>query len=282
LYAAAFRLLGRIARWHKQDLVEHGLYQFKVKESRRRLKELRQKKTAEVHAAAAVPAHSREVRPMPELRSRPEALAGVPAGEIITVVSGLPRSGTSLMMQIIEAAGIPPFTDHKRQADDSNRKGYYEHDKVASLLTSPNRSWLREAQGTAIKIVAPLLAALPARLRKRNAKPERLHYRIIFMERDMQEILQSQGTMLQRTGKAPAASETPPDISKAYRQQERRAKSWCVSLGVHAMSVNYQTLVHYPDEILPQLGAFLGANGNLAAMRACIDPALHRARLPSQ
>ena len=95
---------------------------------------------------------------MPELKQHPEILAGVPAEEIITVVSGLPRSGTSLMMQILAVAGVPPFTDNRRQADESNRKGYYEHDKVASLLSNPDKSWLKEAKGTAIKVVVPLLA----------------------------------------------------------------------------------------------------------------------------
>ena len=71
---------------------------------------------------------------MPELQQHPEALAGIPPEEIVTVVSGLPRSGTSLMMQILEAASIPPFTDNKRKPDDSNPKGYYEHGE--SLLCS--------------------------------------------------------------------------------------------------------------------------------------------------
>jgi hypothetical protein len=215
---------------------------------------------------------------MPELQPHPETLAGVPANEIITVVSGLPRSGTSLMMQILEAAGIPPFTDHKRKADESNRKGYYEHDRVSSLLSNPDRSWLKEARGTAIKIVAPLLAALPPKLRKKDTESEPLHYRIIFMERDMEEILQSQGTMLQRLGKATANGETTPDIGKAYQQQERHAKSWCATLGVHALSINYHDLVHSPDKILPRLAAFLNATDKLAGLRACIDPALHRTR----
>ena len=207
-----------------------------------------------------------------------KTLAGVPAEEIITIVSGLPRSGTSLMMQILEAAGVPPFTDNKRQADESNCKGYYEHDKVASLLSNPDRSWIKEAKGAAIKVVVPLLAGLPPRLRKPNSEPEPLRYRVLFMERDMEEILQSQDTMLQRLGKSRPASEKPADISKAYRQQERHAKSWCVSLGVHAMSVSFQALVHQPDEVLPQLAGFLGMTDRLPAMRACIDPALHRAR----
>ena len=278
LFSAAYRLLAEIARWHKRDTGEQAVYQVKVLETRRRLMELRQKQTAEVRATATTPAHGREVRSMPELQPHPETLARVPASEIITVVSGLPRSGTSLMMQILEAAGIPPFTDNKRKADESNRKGYYEHDQVASLLSNPNRSWLEEARGTAIKIVAPLLAALPPKLRKKDTEPEPLHYRIIFMERDMEEILQSQGTMLERLGKVSAAGETTPDIGKAYQQQERHAKSWCATTGAHALGINYHTLVHCPDKILPQLAAFLGTTDKLAAMRACIDPALHHAR----
>lgn len=277
LFAAAFRMLSKIARWHKKDSAQLAVYQVKIQEARRRLMELRKQKTAQVHAAVVVPAHGRETRPMPELKQHPEALAGVPAEEIITVVSGLPRSGTSLMMQILEAAGIPPFSDNKRKADESNRKGYYEHERVASLLSSSDRSWLKETRGSAIKIVAPLLAALPQKVRKPESEPEPLHYRILFMERDMEEILQSQSTMLQRLGKSPAASQTTPDISKAYRQQERHARSWCIARGIHAMSINYHSLVHQPDQMLPQLAAFLGTSNKLLAMRACIDPALHRA-----
>ena len=282
LFSAAYRMLGEISRWHKKDTVEHGLYQFKVKETRRRLKELRQQKnaatTAVATAAPTSPELDQETLPMPELEPRPQTLAAVPAAEIITVVSGLPRSGTSLMMQILEAAGIPPFTDHKRVADDSNRKGYYEHGQVSALLSSPNRAWLKESRGRAIKIVAPLLAGLPAKLRNAGAQPEPLHYRVVFMERDMEEILQSQDTMLRRLGKTPAAGETTPDISKAYRQHLRRAKGWCASHGVHALGVSYENLVHRPEEILPQLAAFLGTPDKLDAMRACIAPELHRAR----
>lgn len=215
---------------------------------------------------------------MPELKQHPEALAGIPAREIITVVSGLPRSGTSLMMQILKAGGVPPFTDNKRRADESNRRGYYEHDKVASLLSNPDKSWIKEAKGTAIKVVVPLLAGLPRKLRKPASEAEPLHYRVLFMERDMEEILRSQDTMLQLLGKSPAGNEKAADISKAYRQQERHAKGWCANLGLHAMNVSFEALVHHPDQILPQVASFLGATNKLPAMRSCIDPALHHAR----
>jgi tetratricopeptide (TPR) repeat protein len=278
LFSAAFRMLAEIARWHKRDAAEQAVYQVKVLETRRRLKELRKKKGAEVRAVDAISTYGQTARPMPVLQPHPEAITGVPAKEIITVVSGLPRSGTSLMMQILEAAGVPPFTDNKRQADESNCKGYYEHDKVSSLLSDPDRSWIKEAKGTAIKVVVPLLAGLPRKLRKPDSESEPLHYRVLFMERDMEEILQSQDTMLQRLGKSRPASEKSADISKAYRQQERHAKTWCASLGVHAMSVSFETLVNHPDQILPQVAGFLSVADKLPAMRACIDPALYRTR----
>lgn len=95
----------------------------------------------------------------------------------------------------------------------------------------------------------------------------------------MEEILKSQETMLDHLGKTPSASGKAADIGKVYRQQERHAKAWCKSLGIHAKSVNYEALVHRPDEILPEIAAFLGTTDSLPAMRACIDPALHRARV---
>ena len=97
------------------------------------------------------------------------------------------------------------------------------------------------------------------------------------MDRDMEEILQSQDTMLRRLGKSCPAGEKAADISKAYRQQERHAKDCCAARRIHAMSVSYETLVHHPDQILPQLAAFLGIADKVHAMRGCIDPALHRA-----
>ena len=269
-------MLGEIARWHKRDFAEQALYQVKALESRRRLKELRKQKAAAT--ADAISTNGEEARRMPLLQPNFEALANVPLEEIITVVSGLPRSGTSLMMQILDVAGIPPFTDNKRQADESNKMGYYEHAKVATLLSNSDRSWIREAKGKAIKVVAPLLNSLPRKLSKPDSQLEELHYRVLFMERDMEEILQSQHTMLQRLGRSPAAEKKAIDISKAYRQQERHAKSWCANLGVHAMSVSFEGLVHHPDQILPQVAGFLGVTDKLPAMRACIDPALHRAR----
>lgn len=277
LFAAGFRMLGQIARF-EHDALAQTEYALRLKHSRERLTALRDSKHAELQQLSAGPLHGGDdpdTRPMPELQPRPDAHAGVAAEEIITLVSGLPRSGTSLMMQLLEAAGLPAFTDGKRQADDSNQKGYYEHDKVAALLTSPDKSWLAGAKGHALKVVAPLLAALPLKIQNQKSNIQNLHYRVLFMEREMQEILESQETMLSRLGKP---THPGADIAKAYRQQVRHAKTWLSGRGIPAMSVDYSRLVHRPDEVLPELAAFLGVSDRLEAMRAVIDPSLHRAR----
>ncbi len=191
-------------------------------------------------------------------------LHGVAPEEILTIVTGLPRSGTSLMMQIPEAAGIPLFTDGKRPANASNERGYHEHERTASLLTSPDKSWLSNAKGHAIKIVAPLLTTIP----------DTLKTRILFMDRSMNGILQSQSSMLDRLGKEPPRG----DVTRGYLQQSRHARTWINARGIPALGVRYQSLVHRPDEILSQIAAFLGAEDNLEAMRDVIDPTLHRAR----
>jgi tetratricopeptide (TPR) repeat protein len=284
LFAAGFRMLGQIARF-EHDAIGQSQNALRLKHSRERLAALRDSKFAELQQLSARPLHGGddpENRPMPELLPRPEALAGVAPEELITLVSGLPRSGTSLMMQLLEAAGLPAFTDGRRVADDSNQNGYYEHDQVAALLTSPDKSWLAGARGHSLKVVAPLLAALPLKIQSPQSPIPNplspfssLHYRVLFMEREMEEILASQDSMLTRLGKP---THPGADIAKAYRQQVRHAKTWLTGRGIPAMSVSYADLVHRPDEALPPLAAFLGVPEKLAAMRAVIDPTLHRAR----
>ena len=90
LFSAAFRMLAEIARWHKRDPAEQALYQVKTLEARRRLKELRKQKAAEVGAADVNSTYTQEARPMPELHPHPEALANVPAEEIVTSSLGCP------------------------------------------------------------------------------------------------------------------------------------------------------------------------------------------------
>ena len=91
--------------------------------------------------------------------------------DVVTIVSGLPRSGTSMMMKMLEAGGIELLIDRVRVADADNPKGYYEFERVKQIET--DQAWLPEAQGKAVKMISALLRHLPADCR----------YRIIFMER---------------------------------------------------------------------------------------------------
>lgn len=296
LFAAGYRMLSEICRRHTGDPGGQAFYHEQVRIARQRRREIREKK-----AGIKVPTRKDddlESRPEPTFEPDPSILEGVPGEEIVTVVSGLPRSGTSLMMQIVEAAGLEPFTDGKRQADESNRRGYYEHEKVAALLHSRDKSWLNGARGGAIKVVAPLLSSLPPRLpvvppgepadtsesqeaaggeAKRKVPMEPVRYRVLYMERDIDEILESQEAFLERIGKT-SGDGRGADIAKAYGQQARRAKSWCADPRVDAMAVRYETLVHHPEEILPAVADFLGSPDRLEAMRERIDPDLHRSR----
>lgn len=272
LAAAAWRLLGEISRTAKNDELQAGFFYQQAKQARRRIAEMNQSLPAAASPGATVSLG--ENREMPLLQPRPEVLADIPASEIITIVSGLPRSGTSLMMQILEAAGIFSFTDGHRAADDSNQKGYFEHDKVSSLLTNRNRDWLPQAKGKALKVVAPLLAALPLREKSNELEHNLLHYRILFMERDMPEILESQSTMLARLGK----DRPKGDVSRGYIQQVHAAKTWINHHGFPAMSISYNDLVHRSESLLPQLATFLGLTYQVDAMRSVIDPTMHRAR----
>lgn len=276
LFAAGYRMLGQISRRYKKEPGEVPYFQMQVRHARARMAAVRADKQEGARALKEAPMRTGDdpgTRPMPELQARPKALEQVGDGQVITIVSGLPRSGTSLMMQILEAAGIPAFTDGRRVADDSNRRGYYEHDRVAGLRADPDKSWLAHTRGQSLKVVAPLLAFLPRRIRSGKG-PRKLHYRVLFMERDMEEILDSQQAMLDRLGRdAPSG-----DVSRAYLQQLHHAKTWLNGHGIPALPVNFSELVHEPESILPQIATFLGAEPSLDAMRAVIAPELHRTR----
>ncbi len=272
LAAPAWRLLGEIARLYKRDPEEEQQMRLRLRDARQRLVSLRNAKKEDFllnQSQPLRPGENPEDRPMPVLLPRLDVLEGKPPEKIVTIVSGLPRSGTSLMMQLLEAAGIPLFSDGKRKADGSNEKGYHEHDKVGSLMSSPDRKWLGETLGHAIKIVAPLLSFLPLRILGKE-----IAYRVIFMERDMGEILESQATMLKRLGK----SAPEGDVSKAYAQQVYHAKTWINARGIPAISVSHRDLIETPEAVIPALLDFLGSGSSPEDLLSIVDPSLYRAR----
>jgi len=185
----------------------------------------------------------------------------------VIIVSGLPRSGTSLMMKMLEAGGITVLTDNMREADDDNPKGYYEFEKV-KMLPEGNHTWLTNAHGKAVKIIFSLLSFLPPTY----------SYRAIFMRRSMPEIIASQRKMLIRNEKDPdSVSEREIAllfeklVSEVYFVAKRKDN-------FSFIEVNYKQLLDNPIPELHQISNFLGKDLNVDKMAQVIDHTLYRQR----
>jgi hypothetical protein len=188
-------------------------------------------------------------------------------GEPIVVVSGLPRSGTSMIMKMLEAGGLPILTDGLRTADEDNPKGYYEVERVKNLAREADTSWLAEARGKVIKVISYLLKSLPSRF----------NYRVVFIRREMEEVLASQRKMLTRRGET---EETQPermrdlfedDLWRASYQLKRRPEFETIEL-------HYSAVLAQPLEESRRLAGFLGGGLDAEAMAAAVDPQLYRNR----
>src|SRR5947209_15332153 len=152
----------------------------------------------------------------------------------ITIVSGLPRSGTSLMMQMLHGGGVEVVTDHVRTADTDNPRGYYEYEQVKKIKT--DTSWLPATRGKAFKMVSQLLYDLPGSER----------YRILFMERDLDEVLLSQEKMLQRLGR-PAAPRH--EMTQAFTLHLERLQRWLEQQPhLAVLCVRYSDLIERPQD----------------------------------
>jgi Sulfotransferase domain len=182
----------------------------------------------------------------------------------IIVVSGLPRSGTSLMMQMLEKGGIEIITDNQRTADTDNPRGYYELEKVKQIKR--DSSWLPQARGKAIKMVSQLLYDLPSSET----------YRILFMERDLDEMLLSQEKMLHRLGRSAAPRE---DMKRAYTLHLERLHGWLrLQTHLRCLLVSYNALLERAQEQAERVHQFLGGLADIEKMVQTVDPSLYRNR----
>lgn len=185
----------------------------------------------------------------------------------ITVVSGLPRSGTSAMMQMLTAGGMAALTDHVRQPDEDNPRGYFEYEPVKALRT--DAAWVPLAMGKAVKVVHVLLTALPARFQ----------YRVILMHRRPKDVLASQRKMLERQGK-PVAAIPEERMLAAYASQMTSVEQWVrVQANFRLLEVRFESL--FSPELEQQVRAvaeFCGPGLDAAAMAGVIDQRLHRNR----
>ncbi|GEM_PF-279767 len=187
----------------------------------------------------------------------------------ITVVSGLPRSGTSMMMKMLDCGGMPVLTDNLRKPDTDNPKGYYELERVKEL--QQDNSWLDEARGKAVKIVSPIL---------RHLKLDNgLKYKIIFMLRDVDEILASQRKMAERI--AGVADGIKDNILKQnYTRHLEEIQTWLEKEeDVEVMYVNYRDVLSNPLSAAADICRFLDINLNTSQMAHATDTSLYRQRV---
>ncbi|MGA2722836.1 MAG: sulfotransferase domain-containing protein [Bryobacteraceae bacterium] len=186
--------------------------------------------------------------------------------DYVTVVSGAPRSGTSLMMRMLAAGGIPALTDGRRPPDAHNPHGYFEYSPAKRL--AEDASWIEAARGRAVKIIYRLLTHLPPRM----------SCRIIFMERDLEEVFASQRDMLLAQGNA-AASQEGDHLIPAMAAELRVVRDWLARQpGMPVLAVPYAEVVRDPLAWAHEVAHFLGAGLDEAAMAAAVDPSLYRHR----
>lgn len=200
--------------------------------------------------------------------NRPALQPGLDLSQVITIVTGLPRSGTSMLMQMLDAGGVPPLKDGERVADEDNPRGYLELERVRKLRT--DSSWLPEAKGKAIKVIAQLLPTLPKN-----------RYRIIYVDRDLDEIVKSQRTMLDRSGKKGGAL---PDeqLKDAFAKQVRAIGEMLENSNLPVVKVQHRQCLEEPAAVAAELNQFLGGQLNESAMAAAVDANLYRQRMPNK
>ena len=185
---------------------------------------------------------------------------------MITIVSGLPRSGTSLMMQMLVAGGMVALSDGERRADMDNPKGYLEWERIKQLPDDPG--CIAEAEGKVVKAISKLLLSLP-----RGHK-----YRVIFMQRPLHEVLKSQDEMLRRRG-AYKEGVDPAIVSAAFEKHLREVDAWLDGKSyVKTLRVTYHEVLSEPKEVAQQIADFLGVALNVEAMAGQVDASLYRNR----
>jgi hypothetical protein len=183
------------------------------------------------------------------------------------VVSGLPRSGTSMLMQMLEAGGLDIVADFERAADRDNPEGYYELERVKKIDRSGDTTWLADVRGKVIKIVSHYLRYLP----------DSNNYRVIFMHRHLDEILASQAKMLVRRGEDAGTDDARmkelyiDHLAKAARELAARP---CFD----TLDLQHRATIRDPAATAARINQFLGGSLDEAAMKAVVNPDLYRNR----
>jgi hypothetical protein len=189
-------------------------------------------------------------------------------GEPIVVVSGLPRSGTSMLMKMLDAGGMAIMTDSERIADIDNPKGYFEYERIKDLEKETDKSYVREGRGKVLKVISFLIKDLP----------DDNDYRVIFMRRDLDEVLASQSKMIQRLGTTDTAA-AEDAMKEAYRNDIVRTRLLCKNRpNFELIEIGYKSTIEDPAETARSVNAFVGGHLDETAMREVVDGNLYRNR----
>ena len=189
-------------------------------------------------------------------------------GRPVIVVSGLPRSGTSMMMNMLTAADLEIVSDRVRTADEDNPKGYFEDERVKDLEKEEDRSWLHDCRGKVIKIISFLLKDLPADNR----------YKVIFMRRDLNEVMASQNKMLRRRGE-PVDESKNQKMIELYKNHLQKSDFFLRSRPyIEYADIDYRAAVADPRAQAERVVAFLEMDLDVDRMVEAVDPTLYRNR----
>jgi hypothetical protein len=184
----------------------------------------------------------------------------------IYIVSGLPRSGTSMMMKMLSSGGLPVLMDSIRQADEDNPNGYFEIE-LSKKLKDGEVNWVYEASGKVVKVISYLLEYLP----------KDLNYYVLFMEREIREILASQHKMLERRNEKSLISDE--EMTAQYNDHLRSVKYWLPRQpNIHVLYVSYNSMMNQPEELCDSIVNFLELPLDVNAMREVPNPSLYRNR----
>ena len=184
--------------------------------------------------------------------------------ETITIVSGLPRSGTSMMMKMLAAGGLEPLTDNIRTADEDNPKGYFEFERVKQIEN--DKAWLEDARGRVVKLISALLKHLPPSY----------NYKVLFMRRAMPEILASQRQMLIRRGE-PADAVPDEKMAAMFNKHVAQVESWLAAQpNIEVLYVSYNDVLTDSRMHAEQINKFLGGSLKVEEMVDVVDRALYR------
>jgi len=274
--AAAHRVIARLIKDDPERYAEFAFHDQTKRESSQALTEIkasRESRATQAFAVPDIPPLAERIKQLREERPRGKQKQE-DSGKVFVLVSGLPRSGTSLMMQMLEAGGLPAKTDGEREADDDNPRGYYEWEAIKQIAKRPELFDEEGLDKKAIKAISMLLGKLPKHHK----------YKVLFMVRPVKEIAASQAKMINRLGTNGSELDTDNLVKELAAHRDNAMREMRRSEAHNCQRISYHKLLEDPAEAIKAIREFVGEDllPNVEAMSSVIDPTLYRNRQPAE